>query len=159
MSLLSPAADYGRLSLVSAAVLSAAGGPRGRRAALGGLASLGLTATVVNVVVRPLGRRRRPDPSALEVPFERQVRVPTSRSFPSGHSAGAFAFATGVGDTMPRAGTLLRSVAALVAYSRVHTGVHYPVDVLAGALLGTTLAQVATHRLTRDGPRRLTGAA
>jgi undecaprenyl-diphosphatase len=37
----------------------------------------------------------------------------------------------------------------VVAYSRVHTGVHYPGDVVAGALLGTILAQVTTHALDR----------
>jgi hypothetical protein len=44
-------------------------------------------------------------------------------------------------------------VAALVAYSRVHTGVHYPGDVLAGALIGTALAQVTTHAGGRLGTR------
>ena len=39
----------------------------------------------------------------------------------------------------------LRALAALVAYSRVHTGVHYPGDVLAGALIGTALAQLSTQ--------------
>jgi undecaprenyl-diphosphatase len=46
---------------------------------------------------------------------------------------------------MPDAAVPLRGLAALVAYSRVHTGVHYPGDVVVGALLGTTLSQVTTH--------------
>jgi membrane-associated phospholipid phosphatase len=49
----------------------------------------------------------------------------------------------------PPAAIPLRGLAALVAYSRVHTGVHYPVDVIAGALIGTALAQAATHALDR----------
>ena len=70
-------------------------------AAAMGLASLGVTATVVNVGVKPLARRRRPDRLAEDVPLARHVRMPSSRSFPSGHSAAAFAFATGVGHVSP----------------------------------------------------------
>jgi membrane-associated phospholipid phosphatase len=151
MSRLSRAADYSRLSLASGAVLALTGGRAGRRAAAMGLASLGVTATVVNVAVKRLGRRPRPDRVAQEVPLARHVRMPTSRSFPSGHSAGAFAFATGVGHAMPPAAVPLRALAALVAYSRVHTGVHYPGDVVAGALMGTALAQLTTHALARRG--------
>lgn len=68
---------------------------------------------------------------------------------PSGHSAAAFAFATGVGHTMPRTAGLLRVFAAAVAYSRVHTGVHYPGDVIAGALLGSAVAQGTAHAIGR----------
>lgn len=149
MARLSHAADYSRLSLASAAVLAVAGGRRGRRAAGVGLASIATAATVVNVVAKPLGGRRRPDRVAEQVPLARQVRMPTSTSFPSGHSAAAFAFATGVGHVLPPAAVPLRGLAALVAYSRVHTGVHYPGDVVAGALIGTALAQVTAHALDR----------
>jgi undecaprenyl-diphosphatase len=152
MSRLSRAADYSRLSLSAAAVLAVAGGRTGRRAAGQGLASLGVTATVVNVAVKPLSRRRRPDRVAGDVPLARHVPMPSSRSFPSGHSAAAFAFATGVGHLAPGAAVPLRALAMVVAYSRVHTGVHYPGDVLAGALIGTGLAQLTTHMLARHRP-------
>ena len=149
MGRLSRAADYSRLSLASAAALAVAGGQRGRRAAALGLGSLAATASIVNLAVKPLWKRRRPDRAGQDVPVARHVPMPSSRSFPSGHSAGAFAFATGVGHAMPRAGAPLRALAALVAYSRVHTGVHYPGDVLAGALIGTALSQLTTHALGR----------
>src|SRR6478752_5055883 len=61
MARLSHAADYSRLSVVSAAVLAVTGGRRGRRAAAMGLASVGVAATVVNLGLKPLGHRRRPD--------------------------------------------------------------------------------------------------
>ncbi len=142
---LSRAADYSRLWLASAAALSLAGGPRGRRAAGLGVAALGVTAAIVNLCMKPLGRRRRPARAAQEVPLARHVRMPSSTSFPSGHTATAFAFATAVGRVHPQAAIPIRGLAALVAYSRVHTGVHYPGDVVAGALAGTTLAQLTTH--------------
>jgi membrane-associated phospholipid phosphatase len=149
MARLSDAADYSRLSLAVAAVLAATGGRRGRRGAAMGLASIAVTATVVNVVLKPLGRRRRPDRVTEQVPVARHVRMPSSTSFPSGHSASAFSFATGVGAVLPPVAVPLRGLAALVAYSRVHTGVHYPGDVVAGALVGTALAQLTTHALDR----------
>ena len=145
MSRLSRAADYSRLSFICAALLALAGGRTGRRAAVHGLASLGVTAAVVNIAVKPLVRRRRPDRLAGEVPLARHVRMPSSPSFPSGHSAAAFAFATGVGHVSPAAAVPLRTLAALVAYSRVHTGVHYPADVLVGGIIGTALAQLTAH--------------
>ena len=145
MSRLSHAANYSRLSVASAALLATGGGPRGRRAAVQGLAAVAGTSALVNLAVKPLARRRRPDRLASEVPIARHVRMPTSRSFPSGHSAAAFAFAAGVGRVAPAAGVPLHALAALVAYSRVHTGVHYPGDVLAGSLIGTTVGQITTH--------------
>ena len=75
--------------------------------------------------------------------------MPTTSSFPSGHSAAAFAFATGVGRTMPHAAVPLRALAALVAYSRVHTGVHYPGDIAIGSLIGSSMAQATTSVLAR----------
>ena len=101
LSKLTRAADYSKLSLAAAAGLAAFGGPSGRRAAGGGLASLAVTAAVVNLGFKLAARRRRPDPAG--VPLARQVPMPVSRSFPSGHSAAAFAFATGVGDVLPAA--------------------------------------------------------
>ncbi len=76
--------------------------------------------------------------------------MPSSTSFPSGHSAAAFAFAAGVGHVIPAAAVPLSAFAALVAYSRVHTGVHYPGDIVAGALVGTVLGRVTSHRLSAD---------
>jgi membrane-associated phospholipid phosphatase len=141
MRALSRAADYSRLSLAAAVALAPAGGPGGRRAAVRGLASVADTATIVNLVIKPLLRRRRPDRAGASVPSARMVDMPRSRSFPSGHTAAAFAFATGAGRVLPWTAPPLSALAALVGYSRIHTGVHYPVDVIAGALVGVTLAE------------------
>ena len=149
MSALTRAADRSGVWLASAAVLAVARGERGRRAAVAGLASTALSSAVVNLAVKPLARRRRPDPVALQVPLARQVPMPTSRSLPSGHSASAFAFATGAGHVLGPEGAVLRGLAALVAYSRIHTGVHFPGDVVAGSLIGTVCAQAVTQALDR----------
>jgi undecaprenyl-diphosphatase len=146
---LSEAANYSRLSIGSAALLALTGGRRGRHAAVAGLASVSATSAVVNLVVKPLGRRRRPDRSGGTVPEQRHVPMPTSRSFPSGHSAAAVAFASGVSYVLPAAGLPLHIVAALVSYSRIHTGVHYPGDVVAGALIGSAVADAVTPVLGR----------
>jgi len=153
MSRVSRAADYSKVS-IGAAGLLAATGDRGRRAAAMGLASVGAAAALFNLVVKPLSRRSRPDRIAGEVPIARHVRMPASTSFPSGHTATAFAFATGVGRVLPQAAVPLHAVAALVGYSRVHTGVHYPGDVVAGAVSGTIVAQLVTHAIDRKAANR-----
>jgi undecaprenyl-diphosphatase len=94
LAAVSRAADHGKLWSAVAAVLALAGARRGRRAAVDGLASLALTSTVVNLGLKPLGRRRRPDRAAYHVPVSRQVAMPRTTSFPSGHAASASAFAT-----------------------------------------------------------------
>jgi undecaprenyl-diphosphatase len=150
---LSRAADKSRLWFGCAVLLGAAGGARGRAAATNGLVSIGLTSAVVNLALKPLGGRRRPDRHTHEVPLSRQVAMPRSTSWPSGHSASAFAFATGVGAAWPAAGIPLSAAASLVAYSRVHTGVHYPSDTIAGAVSGVSLAPVAVTAARRISRR------
>ena len=149
MSTLSRAANYSRLWMASAAALALVGGRPGRRAAAQGLLSVAATSASVNLVIKRLGRRKRPDRAGVDVPIGRQVRMPTSLSFPSGHSAVAFAFATGVGNRLPVVAVPLHAVAGLVAYSRVHTGVHHPSDVVVGSVLGTMIAQLTTRALDR----------
>ena len=85
--------------------------------------------------------RARPDREAEGVPEERHVPMPTSTSFPSGHSASAFAFAGAVAGSIPVLGAPLRGLATAVAYSRVHTGVHYPGDAIVGAIIGATIGE------------------
>jgi len=154
MSRVSRAADYSKISIAAAGLLAATGGGSGRRAATMGLASLGAAAALFNLVAKPLSRRSRPDRVAGEVPIARHVRMPTSTSFPSGHTASAFAFAAGVGRVLPQAAVPLHAVAAIVGYSRVHTGVHYPGDVVAGAVSGTIVAQLVTHAIDRRASSR-----
>ncbi len=142
-SRLSRSADYSKLSIASAVALALGAGPNGRRAAFRGMAAVAVTAAIVNLTIKPISRRARPDREGASVPLGRQVRMPASHSFPSGHTAAAFAFATGAGRALPSTTLPLSILATLVGYSRVHTGVHYPLDVIVGALCGVALATVS----------------
>jgi undecaprenyl-diphosphatase len=139
---LSDAANYSRLSGGISLGLAVVGGSAGRKAALRGMASIGVTSAVLNAVVKPIAHRARPDRVGAEVPEIRHVRMPTSHSFPSGHTASAFAFTVGVGHVLPWSIPPLVLLAAAVGYSRVHTGVHYPGDVVIGALSGVIIAEI-----------------
>jgi len=146
---ISRAGDHSALWLGCAAALALGGGRRGRRAATDGLASIAVTSAVVNLVLKPLGGRTRPDRELHAVPLARHVPMPRTTSWPSGHAASAFAFAAGVASASPVLGLPIGAAAALVAYSRVHTGVHYPVDVVAGAVTGGALAPLVVAALDR----------
>jgi undecaprenyl-diphosphatase len=80
--------------------------------------------------------------------------MPLSASFPSGHAASGFAFAAAVGRDQPWLGMALRFLAAAVAYSRVHTGVHYPGDVVVGSLVGASAGQAVAGLIDRLSPAR-----
>jgi undecaprenyl-diphosphatase len=147
---LSDAANYSRLWMGVAAGLAVFGGRRGRRAAATGMLAVGVTSAVTNLGLKPLADRRRPLQSDGDaVADSRRVRRPESTSFPSGHSASAFAFASAAGSVWPTISLPLHAAAAMVGYSRVHTGVHYPSDVAAGALVGGVCGKTV-GRLTRS---------
>ncbi|MCZ4558988.1 diacylglycerol kinase family enzyme/membrane-associated phospholipid phosphatase [Rhodococcus sp. PvR044] len=140
---LSRAADHGVLWFGISAALFAIGG-RPRRAAVRGLLSLGGASALTNAVLKPILPRRRP-PVGWVAEHRQARRVPTSSSFPSGHSASAAAYVTGVALESPATAALLAPVAAAVAYSRVHIGVHWPSDVVVGAAVGGGIA-LSTRR-------------
>ena len=152
---LSNAANFSRLWLGIAAVIAVLGGERGRRAALEGVIAIGATSAVVNLGIKPVARRRRPDRGTPTAQDDRFVTMPKSTSFPSGHSASAFAFAYAVGRHLPGLAVPIRLLAGGVAYSRVHTGVHYPGDVAIGSILGAgTAAIVAAASDSRSVSRQ-----
>jgi len=138
---LSHFANHSKPWFLVAGVLAAVGGQQGRRAAATGVAAIGITSLVVNQPMKLAGDRARPDRDGVGVPQERWVRMPTSSSFPSGHSASAAAFAVAVGDVMPSMRWPLRVAGGLVAFSRVYVGVHYPADVAAGVASGALIGR------------------
>jgi undecaprenyl-diphosphatase len=86
--------------------------------------------------------RARPHVHAL-------VARPHSHSFPSGHATTSFACATVLALVAPRLRLPLFLLAAAIAWSRVYVGVHYPLDVVAGALLGAAIGFAAVTTLPR----------
>jgi membrane-associated phospholipid phosphatase len=144
MRRLSEAANYSRLWLGLAGAIALIGGRRGRRAALEGVVSIAVTSATVNLGIKQVHRRRRPERGDVQRFPARNVPMPKSTSFPSGHAASAFAFAYSVGRHLPALALPLRVLALGVAYSRVHIGVHYPGDVSVGSVIGAgTGAMVA----------------
>lgn len=168
---LTRAANKSVLWTAIAAALGMVGGRFGRRAAARGLLSIGISSAIANGPLKYVSRR--PRPLIDDVPVVRRLRrAPRSTSFPSGHSASAFAFAVGASLEMPYLAPALGPLAGAVAFSRIYTGVHYPSDVIVGSLLGATVGiasrgfwpvapsdQLAAHKVTRvDAPSLSTGS-
>jgi membrane-associated phospholipid phosphatase len=146
---LSRAADHGGLWLAVGTALVAVGG-RWRRAGLRGIVALAITSAVVNGPLKWLFRRERPQ--KLDRSRVQLVRPPRTSSFPSGHAATAFGFATAATSDVPELAAPLGLLAAGVAYSRVRLGVHHTSDVLAGAAVGAAVA-VATREVMQRRDR------
>ncbi|MBT2597317.1 bifunctional phosphatase PAP2/diacylglycerol kinase family protein [Arthrobacter sp. ISL-72] len=137
---LSAAGNHGKLWFAVAGGLALLPG-KPRRAALHGVIAQGVASAVTNLVFKTLLPRTRPLPEHLPV-FRFVHPQPTSSSMPSGHSASAAAFAVGAGLVQPAIGAAVAPLAAGVAYSRVHTGAHWPSDVLFGSAIGVGAAMI-----------------
>jgi undecaprenyl-diphosphatase len=101
-------------------------------------------------IVKALGHERRPN---LPHPL---IAVPHSHAFPSGHAATSFACATVLAALVPRGAAAFYALALAIAYSRVYVGVHWPLDVVGGAVLGvlTALLLLAATRRRSARSRR-----
>ena len=108
------------------------------RAVAEALPVLWATMLTVNFPLKQIFRRRRPF-----IAFVR-ARVlgpkPKDFSFPSGHTAAAFAGALLFGAHLPMFAPLFYAIAVVVGFSRIYLGVHYPSDVFIGAIVGSSLA-------------------
>ena len=81
------------------------------------------------------------------------IGVPHSRSFPSGHTATSFACATVLAGMLPRAAPFVYLLAAGIAYSRLYVGVHWPTDVIGGAIVGVATALLLLALARRQSAR------
>lgn len=122
---------------------------RWRRCGVSVVVSVALAYVVVDVILKPLVCRERP----FEVmDLELIISAPDTWSFPSGHAASAFAGATAILLNNPRAGCVALVYAALVGVSRVYLCVHWPTDVIAGALTGIAIGVFAVWFMSRWVP-------
>ena len=117
--------------IFSALALIAAGGDASRVGLRLGLAAA--LAALVAQLLKRLWRRARPTVGIAN--FTALVENPDAFSFPSGHSAAAFAVALAMAGLVP-GGPAFAALAFAVALSRIYLGAHYPLDVAAGALIG-----------------------
>jgi undecaprenyl-diphosphatase len=110
-----------------------------------------LASLVTDYALKPLVARPRPFVSAPD------VRVigprPIDKSFPSGHAATAFAGAYVLSEVVASARICWWALAALIAFSRVYLGVHYPLDVIGGSLVGCVCGWCAA-RLVAEAKHR-----
>jgi undecaprenyl-diphosphatase len=104
--------------------------------------AIGLAYLLVDHILKPGFARTRPFEALMDV---RVVGFrPVTYSFPSGHACSAFAGAWVLTLMWQRLAPVLWALAALIAVSRVYIGVHYPIDILAGALLGMGVGALVT---------------
>lgn len=120
-----------------------------RRAGGTALTAMAFGAIVTNLTIKPLISRARP--WIVMDAFEVLVKSSDPNSFPSGHTCAAFAFALALCGTLPRRwGRAAAGIAAiLMALSRLYVGVHFPSDVLAGAVIGTVCGLLANWVVPR----------
>jgi undecaprenyl-diphosphatase len=116
---------------------------RWKRAAVAALLSASL-ALLANQAIAHLWDRPRPF-AAHPLATHLFAAPSTDPSFPSDHAAAAFAIAVAVLFFSRRAGAVFLAAATLIALSRVVVGLHYPSDVLAGAVVGAAAALFVMH--------------
>ena len=108
-----------------------------------------LAADMVALGLKLVGGRDRPFiANPAQDPL---VGTPLDLSFPSGHAATSFAGAMVLALAVPRLAVPFSVLAVLIAWSRVYVGVHYPLDILAGALLGAAVGALLVY-LERHRP-------
>ena len=121
---------------------------RGWKATLAVVPALWLATATVEYPIKKWFRRRRPFVALVQAIIV--GRKPGSYSFPSGHSAAAFAGAMLLARENPSATRGFFGLAALVGFSRIYLGAHYPGDVISGSLLGTILARIYSRLLRKS---------
>ena len=116
---------------------------KSRRAGAVALGGMLFSLLFVNGILKHLVSRTRP--WLVVEGLQTLLRSNDPNSFPSGHTSAAFAFASALCGTLDRTWPKVLAVAAaaLMGWSRLYVGVHFPSDVLAGAVIGTLCGLLA----------------
>lgn len=130
------------------------GGSRGRAVAVVGIFALALTLLASEFIIKELFARPRPFETYMDI----ELLVPPAMdfSFPSTHAATSFAAAIVIWWSYlhPLVRTTVLILAILISCSRVYVGVHYPLDILSGAVLGVFIAGLALHIMAITSKRK-----
>ena len=103
---------------------------------------------VAGIVKAAVGEKRPNEPDPL-------ITIPHSHSFPSGHTSTSFAGATALSLVYPRGAPAFYVLAAAIGYSRLYVGVHFPLDVVGGVVIGAATALLLLAAARRRSPRAL----
>lgn len=116
--------------------------PKTRRAGAALAAGLVLEVVCCNLLLKPFVARVRP--CDINTAVQLLVPRPTDFSFPSGHTGASFAAVSALYCSRSKLWPAALALAVLIAFSRLYLYVHYPTDVLAGALLGIMLGWLSS---------------
>ena len=140
MTLITGLGDGGKIWIACTVVLLLI--PKTRKAGMAMVIALTLDILCCNVILKPFVARIRPCDvnTAVQLLIER----PLDYSFPSGHTASSFAAASALYFSRKKLWIPAAILAGLIGFSRLYLYVHYPTDVLAGALLGIMLGWIGS---------------
>ena len=116
-------------------------GKRGKITLIVLIFAAGISDAVCAQIIKPWVGRIRPSHEFIEY-INLLVSKGGKWSFPSNHAANSFAFATVLSYFYEKNKTMIFSIASVIAFSRVYVGVHYPLDIIFGSLLGYTVSWI-----------------
>lgn len=153
MAFLSRLGDAGLIWLIIIAVLLIT--PKYRRAGLTALLAIVFSLIICNLILKPLIHRARP--YELYDYITVLIKYPTDFSFPSGHVSSSFAVSVALTCSFKKKGVWFIILAALISFSRLYVGVHFPTDILAGIVTGIVSGLLAVFIVNKLNERQLLG--
>ena len=113
------------------------------------LASLAISSVIVMLILKPIVARPRPFTQLSDLIV--LIKKPLDFSFPSGHTSSSFSVAWIIYWLYPnkKVGKMGMVLASLIALSRLYLGVHYPMDVLIGFMIGTLVAAYVVKKVKK----------